>query len=130
MESSTIAHAEPEVHEENSNDHSIFRHESSVLLRMVIIGAGLAGLSTAISTKLANPDIQVTILEAVKELAEVGVGLIIPPSIAHLQSLISDMILGWLPNHAKLHPHIQALVNPRDSCSSGHLPQWYCCPSV
>ncbi|CAP72894.1 uncharacterized protein PODANS_2_3250 [Podospora anserina S mat+] len=41
-------------------------------IHVVIIGAGLAGLAAALSTKLANPNHQVTILEAVKELQEVG----------------------------------------------------------
>lgn len=42
-------------------------------LHLIIIGAGLAGLSAAVATKIANPDHKVTILETVKELAEVGV---------------------------------------------------------
>jgi salicylate hydroxylase len=44
-------------------------------IHLIIIGAGLAGLSAAVSTKIANPDHQVTILESVKELAEIGVSL-------------------------------------------------------
>jgi len=42
-------------------------------IHVIIIGAGLAGLSAAISTKIANPLHTVTILESVKELAEIGV---------------------------------------------------------
>jgi salicylate hydroxylase len=42
-------------------------------IHLIIIGAGLAGLSAGISTKIANPEHQVTILESVKELAEIGV---------------------------------------------------------
>lgn len=42
-------------------------------IQLIIIGAGLAGLSAGISTKIANPNHQVTILESVKELAEIGV---------------------------------------------------------
>ncbi len=42
-------------------------------LHLIIIGAGLAGLSAAVSTKLANPSHRVTVLETVKELQEVGV---------------------------------------------------------
>jgi 2-polyprenyl-6-methoxyphenol hydroxylase-like FAD-dependent oxidoreductase len=44
-------------------------------IHLIIIGAGLAGLSAGISTKVANPNHQVTILESVKELAEIGVSL-------------------------------------------------------
>lgn len=46
-------------------------------LHVVIIGAGLAGLSAAIATKIANPNHKVTILETVKELAEVGVSTLL-----------------------------------------------------
>ncbi len=42
-------------------------------IHLIIIGAGLAGLSAALSTKLANPSHRVTVLETVKELQEVGV---------------------------------------------------------
>lgn len=42
-------------------------------IHVIIVGAGLAGLSAAISTKIANPDHRVTILESVKELAYIGV---------------------------------------------------------
>lgn len=42
-------------------------------IHVVIIGAGLAGLSAALSTKLANPAHRVTVLEATRELTEVGV---------------------------------------------------------
>jgi salicylate hydroxylase len=42
-------------------------------IHLIVIGAGLAGLSAALSTKLANPAHQVTVLETVKELQEVGV---------------------------------------------------------
>jgi salicylate hydroxylase len=42
-------------------------------IHLIIIGAGLAGLSAALSTKLANPAHRVTVLEAVNELQEVGV---------------------------------------------------------
>lgn len=48
-------------------------------LHVIIIGAGLAGLSAAISTKTANPSHSVTILEGVRELAEIGVRPPLPP---------------------------------------------------
>jgi hypothetical protein len=47
--------------------------DSSEGIHVVIVGAGLAGLSAALSTKLANPAHRVTVLETVKELQEVGV---------------------------------------------------------
>ncbi|KAK3308961.1 uncharacterized protein B0T15DRAFT_565948 [Chaetomium strumarium] len=55
-------------------------------IHLVIIGAGLAGLSAALSTKLANPAHRVTILEAVRELQEVGAGLQITPNGTRLLS--------------------------------------------
>lgn len=42
-------------------------------IHLIIIGAGLAGLAAALSTKLANPAHKVTILEEVDELQEIGV---------------------------------------------------------
>ncbi len=45
-------------------------------IHLIVIGAGLAGLAAAISTKVANPEHEVTILESVKELAEIGVSFI------------------------------------------------------
>lgn len=56
--------------------------DDKMSIHLIIIGAGLAGLSAAISTKVANPGHQVTILESVKELAEIGVCS--PPHITFL----------------------------------------------
>ncbi|EPE33606.1 FAD/NAD(P)-binding protein [Glarea lozoyensis ATCC 20868] len=53
-------------------------------IHLIIIGAGLAGLSAAISTKLANSNHKVTILESAKELAEVGAGLQLTPNATRL----------------------------------------------
>lgn len=47
-------------------------------IHVIIIGAGLAGLSAAISIKLANSEHRVTVLESVEELAELGVSGISP----------------------------------------------------
>ncbi|KAG9236566.1 putative 3-hydroxybenzoate 6-hydroxylase 1 [Amylocarpus encephaloides] len=55
-----------------------------VVPRSVLIGAGLAGLSAALSTKVATPEHEVTILESVKELAEVGAGLQLTPNATRL----------------------------------------------
>ncbi|KAK0728053.1 hypothetical protein B0T26DRAFT_767025 [Lasiosphaeria miniovina] len=49
-------------------------------LHLVVIGAGLAGLAVALSTKLANAAHRVTVLETVKELQEVGAGLQVTPN--------------------------------------------------
>ncbi|TVY68657.1 FAD-dependent monooxygenase OpS4, partial [Lachnellula suecica] len=57
---------------------------SKMSIHLIVIGAGLAGLSAALSTKVANPDHQVTILESVQELAEVGAGLQLTPNATRL----------------------------------------------
>jgi salicylate hydroxylase len=49
-------------------------------IHLIVLGAGLAGLAAAISTKVANPEHEVTILESVRELAEIGVSSSPPPT--------------------------------------------------
>ncbi|KAK4150256.1 hypothetical protein C8A00DRAFT_46312 [Chaetomidium leptoderma] len=68
-------------------------------IHLIIIGAGLAGLSAALSTKLANPAHQVTVLETVKELQEVGAGLQITPNGTRL-------LTAW-----SLLPHLTPLAS-------------------
>ncbi|EOO02957.1 putative fad binding domain protein [Phaeoacremonium minimum UCRPA7] len=58
--------------------------EANKGIHLVVIGAGLAGLAAAVSTKLANPAHQVTVLEATKELQELGAGLQVTPNGARL----------------------------------------------
>ncbi|KAK4104152.1 FAD/NAD(P)-binding domain-containing protein [Parathielavia hyrcaniae] len=73
-------------------------------IHLIIIGAGLAGLSAALSTKLANPAHRVTVLEAAKELQEVGAGLQITPNGTRLLSA-----WGLTPQLAPLATVPQAL---------------------
>ncbi len=42
-------------------------------IHIIVVGAGLAGLAAAISIKIANPEHQVTVFEAVQKLDEIGV---------------------------------------------------------
>ncbi|KAK1831623.1 hypothetical protein QBC39DRAFT_391197 [Podospora conica] len=76
-------------------------------LHVVIIGGGLAGLATALSTKLANPSHSVTVLESVKELQEVGAGLQITPNGTRLLSawgLIPQLTpLAAIPTTLSVH---------------------------
>ncbi|KAJ5683988.1 uncharacterized protein N7477_000333 [Penicillium maclennaniae] len=51
-------------------------------LRVVIVGAGLSGIATAISSALSGHS--VTVIEQAKQLAEVGAGLQITPNAARL----------------------------------------------
>ncbi|KAH8672806.1 hypothetical protein BGZ60DRAFT_430114 [Tricladium varicosporioides] len=53
-------------------------------IHVIVIGAGLAGLSAALSVKIANPEHSVTVLESVRELAEVGAGLQLTPNATRL----------------------------------------------
>ncbi|KAH8599909.1 hypothetical protein B0O99DRAFT_611374 [Bisporella sp. PMI_857] len=49
-------------------------------VHIIIIGAGLAGLATAVAIKTANPSHAVTILETTKSLSEIGAGLQLTPN--------------------------------------------------
>src|SRR5882757_1533303 len=51
-------------------------------LNIVVVGAGLAGLATAISSAIAGHNI--TVLESARELAEIGAGLQITPNASRL----------------------------------------------
>ncbi|KAK4219470.1 hypothetical protein QBC37DRAFT_303854 [Rhypophila decipiens] len=97
-------------------------------LHLVIIGAGLAGLAAALSTKLANPDHRVTICEAVKNLQEIGAGLQITPNGTRLLSqwgLVPALApLAAVPKSLSVHrydgtkllahePDLQAQVHTR-----------------
>jgi heterodisulfide reductase subunit A-like polyferredoxin len=61
------------LHSTSSRLDSSGSHSPSMSIHLIVIGAGLAGLAAAISTKVANPEHRVTILESVRELAEIGV---------------------------------------------------------
>ncbi|CRL22669.1 Aromatic-ring hydroxylase-like [Penicillium camemberti] len=49
-------------------------------MNIVIVGAGLGGLGTALALKIAAPSINVLVLEAAAELAEIGAGLQLTPN--------------------------------------------------
>jgi salicylate hydroxylase len=51
-------------------------------LKVIIVGGGIAGLTTAIGLKRAGHD--VTILEQVRGIAEVGVGIQMAPNAARI----------------------------------------------
>jgi flavin-dependent dehydrogenase len=89
-------------------------------IHLIIIGAGLAGLSAAISTKIANPDHQVTILESVKELAEIGVSL--SPS-TYLWLIITNSFLGWITTHTKCNSALRPMGNLRPARPQSYFPQ-------
>ncbi|KAK0635384.1 hypothetical protein B0T17DRAFT_516141 [Bombardia bombarda] len=97
-------------------------------LHIIIIGAGLAGLATALSTALANPSHRVTILETVRELQEIGAGLQVTPNGTALLSrwgLAAELApLAAVPSSLSVHrfdgtkllahePHLQETVRAR-----------------
>lgn len=53
---------------------------SSTNLHIVIIGAGLGGLTTAIACRRANPPLDVTVVERSPEILSIGAGIHIPPN--------------------------------------------------
>ena len=81
-------------------------------IHVIIIGAGLAGLAAAISTKIANPSHQVTVLEAVQKLDEIGVRIIIQFPIhpfAILHTLIPFLTTGRTTTNPQRHASLPSL---------------------
>lgn len=56
------------------------QHNRSGGLQIVIIGAGIGGLSCAIACRQANPPIGVTVVEKAPELLGLGAGIHVPPN--------------------------------------------------
>ncbi|PNS14039.1 Kynurenine 3-monooxygenase [Sphaceloma murrayae] len=53
-------------------------------MKIIIIGAGLGGLAAAISTKYEGSDHEVLVIEAARELTEIGAGLQVTPNATRL----------------------------------------------
>ena len=98
-------------------------------LCLVIIGAGLAGLSAAIAAKIANPQTDVLILETVSSLNVVGVrNYQTSPRL-----LVADYdgpILGRPSNHAKLDQALPAMGHLRAGLSKGNCSTNLYCQSI
>lgn len=60
-------------------------------IRVLVVGAGLAGLAAALSTKLANPAHEVVVFEGARELQEIGVSPVAlhPPTSLHAAHVLS-----------------------------------------
>lgn len=55
-------------------------------LDVVIIGAGIGGLTAAIACRRANPPLNVTVLEKCPEILTIGAGIHIPPNACRILS--------------------------------------------
>lgn len=64
--------------ERGSVSNDIHQPKSAIKLDMFVVGAGISGLATAISTALSGHT--VTVFESVKELLEIGAGLQVTPN--------------------------------------------------
>ena len=49
-------------------------------LHVVVVGAGIGGLSCAIACRRANPPLAVTVVERAPEILTIGAGIHIPPN--------------------------------------------------
>ena len=95
-------------------------------LHIIIIGAGLAGLSAAISIKTANPRHSVTILESVRELAEIGVSFlsVSPDLLPGIHCISQDWWQpGWSTTHSKWNPSLQAMGYSWWPSTNGNFPE-------
>jgi salicylate hydroxylase len=55
-------------------------HPQPNSLHVVVVGAGIGGLSCAIACRQAKPPIEVTVVERAPELLGIGAGIHIPPN--------------------------------------------------
>jgi salicylate hydroxylase len=56
------------------------QQQLSNALHVVVVGAGLGGLSCAIACRRAKPPIAVTVIERAPEILAIGAGIHIPPN--------------------------------------------------
>jgi salicylate hydroxylase len=69
------------VHPTSSNDHAI---TTKISFKIIIVGAGLGGLTTAIALKQSGH--QVTVYEQACELSEIGAGIQVPSNSTRILS--------------------------------------------
>ncbi|QKX60295.1 uncharacterized protein TRUGW13939_07438 [Talaromyces rugulosus] len=69
------------VHPPSSNDHA---NTSKISLTIIVVGAGLGGLTTAIALKQSGH--QVTVYEQARELSEIGAGIQVPSNSTRILS--------------------------------------------
>ncbi|SPN98901.1 related to salicylate hydroxylase [Cephalotrichum gorgonifer] len=105
-------------------------------IKIVVVGAGLAGLSAALSTKLANPAHEVVVYEAAKELQEIGyprqAGLQITPNATKLLkrwSVFDELRpLAMEPKTLTVHRYDGTAVLAREPDLQGKVGELYGSP--
>jgi salicylate hydroxylase len=80
---------------------------SKELLRLAIIGGGLAGLALTIGILKQNPNIESTIYEAAPGFIEVGLSVAFGPNAARAMSLISPDILKGFKKHSTSNENVE-----------------------
>jgi salicylate hydroxylase len=110
---------------------STTHRQSSVHLDVIIVGAGLSGLATAIS--IAQSGHRVTVFEAAKELAEVGAGLQLTPNCTRIlqQWGLSDSLwaAGAEPTSLSVHSY-KGSVLAHDGVFAKNMRRRYGAPFV
>ena len=97
--------------------------EQSARLSIVIVGAGIAGLSTAISSALAGH--HVVVLEGAKELAEVGAGFQITPNATRILfewGFENELQKTWaIPSSCTVHRYDGTVLAHEDKFAENNL---------
>lgn len=79
-------------------DHDYYSHKAVKSLDIIVVGAGIAGLTTGLA--LARSGHRITILESVPSLGEVGAGIQIAPNASRILHGLG--VLEEVMEHASL----------------------------